>query len=39
MQVLHVQTPDARQTAYTSALAVGNNITASTRAALIRMKM
>jgi len=38
-QVLHIRASDARQDAYKSALDVGQTITASTRAAIIRLKM
>jgi hypothetical protein len=37
--VLHIRASDARQDAYKSALEVGETITASTRAAIIRLKM
>lgn len=39
VEVLHVKASDVRQDAYKSALDVGKSITASTRAAIIRMKM
>jgi hypothetical protein len=39
VQVLHVKEEDPRRETYKSALQVGSNVTASTRAALIRMKM